>query len=65
MFGHVLFKSTGISTCVSAFGALIRFFSSVDAEVGFQSACMSKRAPAPFTMMWLFSTVGEKMLGEA
>ena len=57
MFAHVLFKITGMSICVSAFGALIRFFSSssVNAEVGFQSACFAERAPALLTMIWLLS----------
>ena len=62
MFGHVSFESIGPATWVTALCALVWFFSSVNAEVGFQIYCFGEWAPALFAVMWLLSTVGEQVL---
>ena len=61
MFGPVLFDIRGMITWVTALWALKWFFSSVDAEVGFQVPRQPEWAPALFTVMWLLSAVGEQM----
>ena len=64
VFGHVSFESTRSSTWVTAFWALVWFFSGVNAEVGFQMLCSTEWAPTLFTEMWLLSAVGEQMSGK-
>ena len=44
--------------------AFVWFFSNVNAKVTFQISCLSEWPPTLFTVMWLLSTVGEKMLGK-
>ena len=59
---HMLSETTRFCTCVITFCALVWLFSSVNADVPLQSSCSVEWAPALFTLMWLLSTVGEKML---
>ena len=54
----------GSSTWVTALWALVWLFSSVNADVPLQGSCSIEWAPAFFTVMWLLSTVVEKMLGK-
>ena len=56
--------TTRFCTCLITFCALLWLFSSVNADVPLQGSCSIDRAPAFFTVMWLLSTVGEKMLGK-
>ena len=44
--------------------AFVWFFSGVNAEVSFQSFCLSELTPTLFTVVWPLSSVGEQMLGE-
>ena len=60
---HMLSETTRFCTCVITFCALVWLFSSVNADVPLQSSCSVEWAPALFTLMWLLSTVGEKLLG--
>ena len=61
---HMLSCTTRFCTCLITFCALLWLFSSVNADVPLQGSCSIDRAPAFFTVMWLLSTVGEKMLGK-
>ena len=61
---HMLSETTRFCTCVITFCALVWLFSSVNADVPLQSSCSVEWAPALLTVMWLLSTVGEKMLGK-
>ena len=61
MFGHVLFEVRGCSTWVTASCALVRFFFSLNTEVGFQSFFSPEWRPTLFTVMLLLTTVGEQM----
>ena len=60
----MLLEIRRMSTWVTAFCTLVWFFSSVNAEVLFQSTCSIEWSPAHFTVMSLLSTVGEHMLGK-
>ena len=64
MLGHMLFESFGPATWITALWAFLWFFSSVNAEVGFQMLCLSEWAPTLLTVMWLLPTVGEQMSGK-
>ena len=61
---HMLFETTRFCTCVITFCALVSLFSSVNADVPLQSSCSLEWAPVLFTVIWLLSTVGDKMLGK-
>ena len=64
MFYHVFLELRGSSIWVTALWALERFFSSVNTKVLVQSSCMTEWPSARFTVIWLLSTVGDKMLGK-